>query len=209
MGIEIERALRACLYGSEHSLEPKIIFDSIDMKPELLPYFERLDKGDKPNVVIRDYANKFVKLKKFTVSINGKDYPIIINSKFKGKAVTATSPSYSRQHAVKTTKRILICLANLDQVLVNGEKTRFVPSSPKKEKHKGDKWIYAREFIQTPGLRGPVVAEILFPNQSSPSAPKGSDRLYHTTVKGAVGFRARNAVVEKYLANEGEVKITL
>lgn len=188
-------------------------FDSIYVLPELEPWFARVNEANtesEASRILRDYIAQNVKLKNFTVKLDGREYPIVVNSRFKGKVPSAIRTTYTIDHLRKTTKKILVCLANLEQVLINGEKTKLVPSAKKHNKHKGDDWIYAREVIQDPELKGSVIVEILIPKKKKDSnSPIGVNLLYHTTVRGASGFGARNGTVSRYLAEEGEVKVTL
>ena len=187
-------------------------FDDLTSTPETIPYFKALDSGINPTTVVDQFIQEHVQLKKFWVVVDNTRLPVSVSkSNFKGKVVGVVRRlEKGNPRAVNVSKKLIICLANLQKMLREGEKTIFVKSKPKKagKEHKGSKWIYVRDLIVEPGLKGRAVLEIEFPPvKEDPNQPRGANKLYHATVKGAVGFASRNGTVENHLDLLGQVVI--
>lgn len=179
-------------------------FDDIRGNDLTQEYFDRLDRGEPINKTLRNFIQEHVHLKQFRVNVNGQWYPVKINSDFKGEVCNATKGVETRTQAVLVAKRILVCLANLRQVLEDGQKTGFVSSV--KKKHGGARWLYIKEFCADPGIRGEVVLELRFPI-SEPGSPR-VNTVYHLTARGAKGFRNRLNVVNENSVPKGYIKVS-
>ena len=179
-------------------------FDDIRGNDLTQEYFDRLDRGELINKTLRNFIQEHVHLKQFRVNVNGQWYPVKINSSFTGKVGNATQGAESRAQAVLVAKRILVCLANLRQVLEDGQKTGFVPSYG--GKHDGARWVYVKEFCVDPDIRGEVILELRFP-VSKPGSPM-ANTVYHLTARGAQGFRDRLNIVNAHLVPRGWVKVS-
>ena len=126
-------------------------FDDLTSTPETIPYFKALDSGINPTTVVDRFIQDHVQLKKFWVVVDNKRLPVTVSkSNFKGKVVGVVRKlEKGTPRAVNVSKKLIICLANLQKMLQEGEKTVFVKSEPKKagQKHKGSKWFSTVPFL--------------------------------------------------------------
>ena len=85
-------------------------FDSIKVKTEVRPYLKRLESGEKPRDVIKEYFDNYVKLRTFSLYVSGERYIVHIKrSDFIGKVCSAVkkkalgNPNFfdSKRRAVK------------------------------------------------------------------------------------------------------------
>ena len=112
--------------------------------------------------------------------------------------------------SIMVTKRILLCISDLENVLLHGEKTFPVPTAENYGKHEGSKWIYVRDEIDDPILHGTVVVQIEIPAEKTrPEDVPAKNNLYHVSTKGASGYSDRKIVVDKNLSLNGEVSIKI
>lgn len=89
-----------------------------------------------------------------------------------------------RDHYYKMTKQLLICLASLDEILLNGQKSASIPTDDFNEHHKDSEWIYVQDEIIDPVFGGKVNAQLeFFKNNAS--------RIYHITIEGGKRFDYR------------------
>lgn len=82
------------------------------------------------------------------------------------------------------TKQLLICLASLDEIILNGQKSASIPTDDFNEHHKDSEWIYVQDEIIDPVFGGKVIAQLeFFKNNAS--------RIYHITIEGGKRFDYR------------------
>ena len=186
-------------------------YDAISATTSIRPYFERIDNGEDALKVLKDYARVVTNNKSYVVKVNGINYRVGFNSQFKSKIAGVTP---GKDHATKAIliKRLLVCLANLDEVLVNGAKTHLIPDDGhvdargKRRHPEGTQWIYAKETCEEHGLKGEVIVQIKFP----PTITNQSKSLVYTiNTEGTNTFRARRDVFEANKDLDGTVTISL
>ena len=194
-----------------HVLNEFSKFDSIYAPASLKPYFERLDRGEDALKVLKDYAQIVTKNKTYLVKVGGVNYRVGFNSRFKSKLAGVT---VRKDHATKVTlvKRLLVCLANLDDVLVNGAKTHMISDDGHFDVHgerrhpEGTQWIYAKETCEESGLKGEVIVQIKFPPKNIiPSA----NLVYTINTEGTDTFRSRQEVFEANKDLAGTVTVSV
>lgn len=186
-------------------------FDSIRSTVDLAPFFERLDKGEGVFKVIRDYVKTIDTNRNWTVRVGNESYVVRIYKKIAGESSSKIPKEKSQAKLI--AKRILICLANLENILKDGIKTRFIPNDNRKNingviRHEGWRWIYVREFIEEPGLEGGVIVQLGFPNPEKTSS-NPNNMIYNTATSGMSFYEKRAQQFEKFKAAEAEVAITL
>ena len=168
-----------------------ISFDAISVKRELLQeYFYRLDEmqnnsegKDTDRKVALDFYDKYVKGRTYKVRMNGKVYLLVTTQKTRGKLMSSIRRK-DRDHYYKMTKQLLICLASLDEILLNGQKSASIPTDDFNEHHKDSEWIYVQDEIIDPVFGGKVIAQLeFFKNNAS--------RIYHITIEGGKRFDYR------------------
>lgn len=187
-----------------------VTFDALYVPPTVKPWLEKLKKGDRTiSQIIREFVRSTVIQREITVVHSGVSYPVSINKgRLADKVVSAIKNMPSKEKTLLVVERLFVCLAQLDKAFTEGQKTTFVPSELG-SKHTGS-WIYVKEFIDEPGIRGEVILEIEFPRpKKSPGQPTAKNRLYHVTAEGADGFDHRLQVVNENLDLKGEVEIRI
>lgn len=190
-------------------------FDDIGITGEVRPYIERIRNGENISKVVREYAAKVTKDRTWTARVDDKTYRINANSTFRGKVGSPFKNKSGEPH-IRLATQILICLANINQVLAKGEKTRFVPADGHKDKsgnikHPGSNWIYAKEHISESGLEGDVIVHILF-NKSQGEAQKESpagNHIYHISTEGLGNFSEKSGYFRTNNALRCEVEIVM
>ena len=194
-----------------HLLAESATFDAIRATVELKPYFDSIDNGVDALKVLKDYARIVTSNKTYSVKVNGTNYRVGFNSQFRSKIAGVTS---GKDHATKVVlvKRLLICLANLDEVLIKGEKTRMIPDDGhldvrgRRRHMEGTQWIYAKESCEEDGLKGEVIVQIKFPPEN---VSKQSNLVYAINPEGSKTYRDRREVFESHRDLDGTVTISV
>lgn len=194
------------------------ILDSIDSTAESKPYEERIDAGEYPRAVVREFAKKIVDGRTWTVRVDGKAYLVRFTSSFKGEVASKVPSSVNRnanerqrKKKLSIAKRTIICLANLEKILASGKCTRLMANDDRIKAgithHKGWRWIYAGDKSTAVGAKGTVLVQMAFPN---PEFEKGRpNTVYNVAVEGNKHFPTRQKQFRANLALNGEVDIVL
>lgn len=196
----------------------RLILDSISMsleqKRNAEPYFRRLrklqelqlkgvpSKEDSVYKVLNDFVKNHVGRREYSVTIDGKTYPVVLKKDIAGK-VSSGIRGKGTKEVMRIARLLIVCLSNIDDVLENGRKTKFVPNAAESDRHKGAQWLYVNDYSVEPGLTGEVTVEIEFPEE------KGRiNSVYHVTTEGSVGYeQMMEARIIPKFALEGEVTI--
>lgn len=198
--------------------DEEIIFDDIGSTPESKPFEDRIDAGENPRAVVREFAKKIVDGRTWTVKVGGKSYQVRMTSNFKGEVASKvpirmkqTVNPRQRKKFLSIAKKTIICLANLEKILSDGKKTRFITNDDRikrgKIAHEGWRWIYARDISKATGAKGAVLVQMAFPD---PIREAGRPNMvYNVAVKGNMGFPNRNRQFMGNRARSGEVTIYL
>lgn len=216
---ELERALRACLYG--YPLEEEMddfTLDDVYSNELSKPYEKRIDAGENPRMVVREFARTVVDGRIWTVKVGGKSYQVRMTSNFKGEVASkipmrlhSNANPRQRKKFLSIAKKTIVCLANLEKILADGKKTRFIKNDDRikrgKIAHKGWKWIYAKDISKATGAHGVVLVQIAFPDQDREKGRPNS--IYNVVVEGNTHFSTRKKQFIENGARKGEVSIFL
>ena len=187
---------------------------SLVQKRNAEPYFRRLRKleelqlkgirheGESVYKVLDDFVKNHVGRRSYSVTIDGKTYPVLLKKDIAGKIASGIRGKGTKE-VMRIAKLLIVCLSNIDDVLENGRKTKFVRNATEDGKHGGSKWVYVSDYSVEPGLTGQVTVEIEFPKE------KGRiNKVYHISTEGTVGYEEMmEARIVPEFALSGEVTI--
>lgn len=180
------------------------VLDAVGVPPWAMPYIERIEKGENIRSVLYDFVNDHIEQKTFTVNIRGVKYPVVLKPKIRDKLVSGTKGRDISENK-DLAERLIVGLANLDEILVNGEKSRLVETGyDPKGRHVGSKWIYVRDVIDDPKIQGSVIVHLEFRT----SLNEGN-RVYHMTASGGRRYEDKEKIIERNLALFGEIQISV
>lgn len=195
-----------------------VFFDDIGSTLESKPFEDRIDAGENPRVVVREFAKKIVDGRTWTVTIEGKSYRVRFTSNFKGEVASKVQHRHNRNandRQIKKfrakAKRTIICIANLEEILAKGKRTRFMRNDDRIKRgitaHEGWRWLYFGEKIKSVGANGSVLVQVAFPDQQK---EKGRpNMIYNVAVEGNRYFPSREKQFRQHLAMPGEVDVVL
>ena len=137
------------------SFDEYAVFDDVYGTPESRRYAARIDAGENPRTVVREFAKQVVDGRTWTVKVNGESYQVRMTSRFKGEVaskIPVKLPDYAsnrrRKKILGIAKRTLVCLANLEEILASGKYSRPIPNDDRMKvsgiAHQGWHWIYRK-----------------------------------------------------------------
>lgn len=192
------------------------LFDSIPVTEEVRPYLRRVDAGENIFEIVKSYANKVIKKNQtWTVRVEDKVFKVQLTNKLKGELTSKLNP-VEGEKIENVAKRVLVCLANLETVLREGRRTKFIKNDNRITasgaiKHKGWSWIYVEDCVEEPGIEGGVLVQINFPGSNienyKGTAPKNT--VYNIASQGTFYYNQRMQQFVENEAIDGEVSIVL
>lgn len=191
------------------------VYDSVPVTPEARLYFDRLDRGESPEKVVREFAQKITRGQVWTVRVQNKTYKLHLNSKLNGKT-GSNFKNKNDKNVIDLAKLVITCLENLESVIENGDKSRFIEddghvNSHGVPAHPGFKWIYSKDVVEEPDLKGTVMVQMAFPPKGPKTQKLSPPRnfVYNVTASGTKRFEEREKMLERNMALQGEVYISL
>lgn len=201
------------------SFDEYAVFDDVYGTPESRRYAARIDAGENPRTVVREFAKQVVDGRTWTVKVNGKSYKVRMTSRFKGevaskiqKLPSKTASERQKKKFYGIAKRTLVCLANLEEILAKGKYSRPIANDDRIKSagvaHDGWKWIYVREVSKEPGAKGKVLVQIaLTDHENNPQRPP--NQIYNVSVEKNRYYPVRAKQFRENAAAKGEVVVVL
>lgn len=201
------------------SFDEYAVFDDVYGTPESRRYAARIDAGENPRTVVREFAKQVVDGRTWTVKVNGESYQVRMTSRFKGEVaskIPVKLPDYAsnrrRKKILGIAKRTLVCLANLEEILASGKYSRPIPNDDRMKvsgiAHQGWHWIYVKDISREAGAKGKVLVQIALTNYEL-DKKQPPNNIYNVVSEGNLNFAKRMSQFKKHAAAKGEVVITL
>lgn len=189
----------------------QVAFDSINVTSNLLRYFDMLDAGETaPWKVINQFVEREVKLSSFTLSIQGKRYTVQFNKKVLNKKLASSIRGGDGIRDISLAKKVLIALANVERVLVEGKRTNKIETFHKNpNKHKGSTWLYVMDeiFEERPEYK-PLNGDVILQIELMPR-PNEENHIYTVVVEGGRRFDQKREMVLTKRAAPEDVRVFL
>lgn len=193
------------------------VFDVVPRTGLSAPYEDRIDRGESPNVVIRDCIRHVIPVNTtWTVRVGHQTYQLHIKAKVAGEIFSKLRPAQRDDAKYRNAaKKILRCIASLESVLRDGVKSRFLANDDRPNrhgviKHKGWKWIYVYDFVEGADVEGAVMVQMGFlpgAQQNTKTPPKNI--VYNIITDENTKFPDRQKMADYNQALEGEVSFVL
>ena len=165
-------------------------FDAVATYSELKPYYDRLERHERISDVIKSFVNDKLYGRKYSLRVMRDDgSEDLLSFDVKGSLRSepfSTISSLPREEMYAVAKKIIVALSQLDEILMHGRKTGYVPNDPSHKRHAGAKFVYSLHAVSDEGNgdKFPAVAEILLPTS-------GANQVYQLNVKGSSTFKGR------------------
>lgn len=170
-----------------------------------------LDAGETaPWKVIKQVVEREVKLSSFTLSIQGKRYTVQFNKKVLNKKLASSIRGGDGIRDISLAKKVLIALANVERVLVEGKRTNKIETFHKNpNKHKGSTWVYVMDdiFEERPEYK-PLNGDVILQIELMPRANE-ENHIYTVVVEGGRRFDQKREMVLAKRAAPGDVRVFL
>ena len=193
------------------------VFDEVPRTGLSAPYEDRIDRGESPNVVIRDCIRNAIPANTtWTVRVGHQTYQLHIKAKVAGEIFSKLRPAQRDDAKYRSAaKKIVRCITSLESVLRDGTKSRFIANDDRLNrhgviKHQGWKWIYVYDFVVGADVEGAVMVQMGFlpgAQQNTKTPPKNI--VYNIITDENAKFSDRQKMVDHNQAFEGEVSFVL
>lgn len=190
---------------------PVEFFDSVDNGGVLAPYFRRVDcanSGRDLRNILSDFAQATVINRTYSVVFHRRDGTTVerhvkASGPLKTKIYQQTIP-LPPDEAKLCAKRLLTAMAQIDDLITNGELSNLIDNDPDhvdrkgKVKHAGSKFLYSQRELSLDGKSFRAMAQLMF-------TLSGVDVVKQISVEGGATFKERVEKIKMGIATDGEV----